>query len=265
MGAAHTSRICTTTGFALTAGPVGAFRIARASYGAMRPQERDELDDREHWGRFDTPGSTLYVAAERQTAFLEMLGQYRTAIGAERRALQKTATFLGRDLEELWEEVVREWDDNGTMKARWLPRAFREGRQIHLIDFPTGWWIDATSAETIAALHERFPSGWPTKHGTLDEVLTLGHLAGDDRVLTTAIATRLRDEVTLFDGSLPLGIEFISKHGRAGGGTGLCWAYWMRELDSGLPPAPTVRSSAAIEHDDDDLVAVQELLKIKTR
>lgn len=43
--------------------------------------------------------------------------------------------------------------------------------------------------------------------------MTLAHLTGDDRVLTTAIATALRDDVTLDDGTLPLGIRFLSKHG----------------------------------------------------
>lgn len=222
-------------------------------------------DDRQHWSRFDTPGSTLYASSDRRVAFLELLGPYRTEVAQERRTLQKTADYLGLELESLWTEVVRDWDDNGSMKARWLPRAFREGREVHQIAFPAGWWIDITTSETIAALHELFPDGWPTKDGVLEAPLTLAHLTGDDRALTTAIATKLRDEVTLDDGTLPLGIQFISKHGIPSGGSGLCWAYWMRELDSGLPPAPTASSTDAIEEDDTDLVSVQEALRIKTR
>src|SRR5699024_12614350 len=69
------------------------------------------------------------------------------------------------------------------------------------------------ATETIAALEDLLPQSWPTAEGPLEELLTLAHLTGEDRVLTTAIATALRDEVTLDDGTLPLGIRFLSKHG----------------------------------------------------
>lgn len=259
------SRICERTGLALSSGPDRAFRIARTSYGALGPPERHKADNRAHWGRFDTIGFTLYATAERRAAFLELLGPFRTVVDGERRALQKTANALDIDLEELWQQVVADWDENWAMKATWLPRAFRDGREIHEISFPEGWWVDVTAAETIAALHDLFPDGWPSNAGTLDEPLTLAHLTGDDRTLTTAISSKLRNDVELDDGSLPLGMEFTSKHGKTAGGTGRCWAYWMRELDSGLDPEPTVEDTALLEETDPDLLAVQALLKIRTR
>src|SRR5699024_7506193 len=94
--------------------------------------------------------------------------------------------------------------------------------------------ITIAATETIAALEDLLPQSWPTAEGPLEELLTLAHLTGEDRALTTAIATALRDEVTLDDGTLPLGIRFLSKHGHPAQGTGTCWAYWMRYVDRGL-------------------------------
>ena len=95
--------------------------------------------------------------------------------------------------------------------------------------------------------------------------MTLTHLTGDDRVLTTAIATGLRDEVTLDDGTLPLGIRFLSKHGHPAQGTGICWAYWMRYVDRGLDEPSTITHRTGIHDDDADLVAVQTYCKIRSR
>src|SRR5690625_7963462 len=69
------------------------------------------------------------------------------------------------------------------------------------------------ATETIPALEDLLRQSRPTAEGPLEGLLTLAHLTGEDRALTTAIATALRDEVTLDDGTLPLGIRFLSKHG----------------------------------------------------
>ncbi|RCS77839.1 hypothetical protein CIK70_12265 [Brachybacterium alimentarium] len=106
---------------------------------------------------------------------------------------------------------------------------------------------------------------YDTTEGPLEEPLTLAHLTGDDRVLTTAIATALRDEVTLDDGTLPLGIRFLSKHGHPARGTGICWAYWMRYVDRGLDEPATITHQTGIRDDDADLIAVQAYCKIKSR
>lgn len=260
-----TQRICQKTGLVLTTGPVGAVRIARESYGPLDPQARGPKSDVLEWSRYDTVGRTIYASADRTTAFMELLAPFRTQIDVERRALQPVADFLGVLLDDLWRDVVTEWDEVGTMKASWLPRAFRDGRALYTLGFPDGWWIDITASETMAALNDLSRGSWPTSHGMSDEPLTLSHITGDDRLLTTSIATVLREDVELDDGTLPLGIQFISKHGRPSAGSGLCWAYWMRDVDNGLKEPTTVSVREAIEEDDPAFVAAQVLCKIKSR
>jgi len=258
-------RICTRTGLALVAGPVSALRIARESYGPLNPVPRPPGEEPQAWSRYDTSGRTIYACADRVTAYMELLAPYRTDVNAERRALQAIADAMRKDLDALWRDIVAEWDEAGTMKASWLPRSFREGRKFYTLNFPAGWWIDITTTETIAALEGLLPHAWPTAEGLLEGPLALAHLTCDDRVLTTAIATALRDEVTLDDGTLPLGVRFLSKHGHLAQGAGTCWAYWMRYVDGGLDEPATKTHQTGIREDDADLIAVQTYCKIKSR
>src|SRR5690625_6655185 len=104
--------------------------------------------------------------------------------------------------------------------------------------------ITIAATATIAALEDLLPQSWPTAEGPLEELLTLAHLTGEDRALTTAIATALRDEATLDDGTLPLGSRFLSKHGHPAQGTGTCWAHSMRDVERGRDaPATETRQS----------------------
>lgn len=258
-------RVCAKTGLALTAGPASALRIARESYGPLSPVPRETGDDPGAWSRYDTPGRTVYATADRVTAYMELLAPYRTDVDQQRRALQPIATAMGMELEELWRDVVEEWDTSGTMKANWLPRTFREGRTLYELRFRDGWWIDITSTETIAALHGLLPPPWPMREGWLEGGLTISHLTGDDRTLTTAIATALREEVSLDDGTLPLGIEFPSKHGHPSSGTGMCWAYWMRDVDGGLTDPTTVMHGSPIRGDDGAFNQVLNFCNIRAR
>lgn len=258
-------RICTKTGLALVAGPVSALRIARESYGPLNPRPRAAAEHPDAWSRYDTIGRTIYACADRQTAYMELLAPYRTEIHEQRRALQPTADAMGMALDDLWRDIVTEWDEGGMMNASWLPRHFREGRTIYTLEFPAGWWIDITATETLTALDELRPHPWPTTHGPLDDPLTLSHVTSDDRDLTTTIARVLRSDPTLDDGTLPLGLQFTSKHGHPSGGTGTCWAYWMRDVDSGLAERARITHSAPIREDDPDLLAAQRLCKIKMR
>ncbi len=259
------TRTCAKTGLALVASPVRAYRIARSSYGPLAPPPREPDGDVRDWSRYDTIGRTVYASAEKLSAYMEMLAPYRTKVQNERRALQPVADFMGIALDDMWNDIVAEWHEAGNMKASWLPQVFREGRGMYTLRFPEGWWIDVTAIETISALHELFDGTWPTSNGQIEEPLTLAHLTGDDRVLTTAIATELRENITLDDGTLPLGIQFVSKHGVPAGQTGQCWAYWMRSVDSGLDDATEVLASEGIELNDPDFVAAQEHCKIKSR
>lgn len=260
-----TSRVCTKTGLAITAGPVHSYRIARQSFGPLSPRLRPDGGDASEWSRYDTPGRTLYSATDKLTTFMEMLAPYRTIVHENRRALQPVADVMGIALDDLWSQIVREWDEDGKMKASWLPRTFREGRSMFTLRFPAGSWIDITAIDTISAIHELFDGEFPTSEGTLREPLTLSHLTGDDRILTTAIATMLRNDVELDDGSLPLGIRFTSKHGHPAGKSEHCWAYWMRNVDSGLTEPTEVLGEEAIEEDDRDLTSAQRHCKIKVR
>jgi hypothetical protein len=149
--------LCPATGLELIEGPPpGNYRIARGSYGALAPRQREaETDgslDTSGWSRFDTVGRTHYTTDDRLTSFMELLAPYRTEINGSRRALQEDADAMGIPLEQYWEMVVDDWDQAGTMRARWLPWAWRDGRALYRVNHPNGWWVDIMSAHTLAAL-----------------------------------------------------------------------------------------------------------------
>ncbi|TFC63804.1 hypothetical protein [Cryobacterium sp. TMT2-4] len=194
---------------------------------------------------------------------MELLAPYRTEINGTRRALQKDADAMGIPLEQYWNMVVADWDEAGTMRARWLPRAWRDGRAIYRLNYPSGWWVDITSTNTLTALSEHLDdelAGLGVIGG-----LTVAHVTGEDRAITATIAGWLRDTVTLFDGTQPLGVRFISKHGHPAGGTGTCWAYWMRATDAGLDEPVEITDETAIQESDVDLKKAQAFCKIQTR
>ena len=113
--------------------------------------------------------------------------------------------------------------------------------------YPAGWWVDIMSTSTLTAL----------SHQLEDELANLGiagglaiaHITAGDRMVTTLIARWLRDTVTLFDGTQPLGIHFICTHGHPTGGTGTCGAHWMRATDAGLHEPVTVTDETPIDED----------------
>jgi hypothetical protein len=245
--------------------PVSAYRISRSSRGAFDPVPRSGGEDVTGWSRYDTIERTLYASDDKLTAYMELLAPYRTEIASKRRALQPVADFMGVPLSDLWRDIVAEWEEAGDMATKWLPRAFREGRAMYTLSFPIGSWIDITATETLAAMPELFGDRWLTADGELTDPLTLSHLTGDDRVLTTAIAAALRERIELDDGTLPLGIRFLSKHGRPSSGTGLCWAYWMREVDHGLDEPSVVTAVEPIAENDEVFKAAQAHCKIRSR
>lgn len=260
--------LCPLTGLELVDGPQsGNYRIARSSFGVLAPKEREAGSDgpldAAGWSRFDTVGHTLYSTDDRLTSFMELLAPYRTDINGARRAMQKDADAMGIPLEQYWAMVVEDWDQAGTMRARWLPRAWRDGRTIYRISYPAGWWVDIMSTSTLIALSGHLEDGLVDLGVTGG--LTVAHVTGDDRAVTTLIARWLRDTATLFDDTQPLGIRFTSKHGHPTGGTGNCWAYWMRATDAGLDEPITIFDEAAIDENDVDLTIAQEYCKIQAR
>ena len=141
---------------------------SHASHMALSAlQFRDPQSDILEWSRYDTVAA--YDLRQRRSTHCfhgaRLLAPYRTKIDAERRALQPVADFLDVPLDDLWRDVVTEWDEAGMMKAIWLPRAFRDGRALYTLSFPAGWWIDITASETMAALNQLSRGSWPTSHG----------------------------------------------------------------------------------------------------
>lgn len=257
-------RTCARTGLALTSGPVRSFRIARESYGPLDPPKRKPGSAIAQWSRYDTPGHTIYSSAEEVIAFLELLAPYRTDVANERRALQPVADALGIPLDAYWKLVCDDWAAHGSVHPLWLPQVFREGREISELQYPEGWWIDISATETMNALPDIFESVDPGE-GKRVEALTIAALTGDNREFTTMIASVLRENVQLDDGSLPMGIEFTSKHGHPSGATGRCWAYWMRDVDAGMSEPTRVLRRSPIEADNPAYLQAQALCKIRSR
>ena len=262
------TQVCAVSGLELVDSPIaGNFRIARSSFGPLAPvlrePEPDGSLDAVGWSRFDTAGRTLYSTDDRLTSFMELLAPYRTEINGARRALHKDADAMGIPLDEYWALVVADWEEAGTMRARWLPKVWRDGRAIYQLNYPPGWWVDITSATTLAALSAQLDNEL-TDVG-ITGGLTLAHVTDDDRAITTLIARHLRDTVTLFNGTQPLGIRFTSKHGHPTGGTGTCWAYWMRATDAGVDEPIDIIAEEPIDETDEDLKTAQKFCKIQTR
>lgn len=70
--------VCASTGLAYVSGPVTGYRIAKSSYGPLNPLPRSAgTTDRSAWSRFDTAGSTVYIAGDRRTAYAETLAMAR--------------------------------------------------------------------------------------------------------------------------------------------------------------------------------------------
>lgn len=254
-------RICNRTGFGLSFTPGAPVRVANETRGPFDPPPRGESEGRGGWSRFDTEGRTIYACAEKATAFMELLAPYRQKISEHRRALIPLAKALGKDVDELWADIVTDWDQQRKEDAGWLPTSFRTNRAVYTIRFPSGWWIDATASETIAALSQKFTDRLTMLH----EPLTMSHLTGGDRNLTTAIAAVLHDQVVLDDGTKPLGIEFLSKHGSSSAGSGICWAYWMSDDGKQSTSQLQVVSKDAIDPNDTDLALAQHYCGIRLR
>ncbi|TFD50706.1 hypothetical protein E3T43_17870 [Cryobacterium sp. Hh7] len=85
--------------------------------------------------------------------------------------------------DEYWAMVVADWHQAGTMRARWLPKVWREVRAIYRLNYT--WWADMTSTELRGAT-EHLDSGLTELGGT--GVLTVAHVTGDDRDITTWFA-----------------------------------------------------------------------------
>lgn len=217
-------RKCTKTGLWILDDFRTGCRIATTNRGPLDPPERLAGDDPAGWSRYDTPGSTVYISADEEIAFAEVLSSYALTLGAKH-PLQKDADFMEMSLDVYLRSVIAEWGNH--VGPGFLAKHWRDRRSIYELTLGgTGWWVDVEHPDSIAALSAGIGG---QLHGGLGLTqLTLGVLHGENRAATTMVAAWIRKQV-LDDGSLPLGIRFKSKHGG-----GDCWAYWLRRRDDGL-------------------------------
>lgn len=251
--------VCASTGLAYVSGPVTGYRIAKSSYGPMNPLPRSTgTADRSAWSRFDTPGSTVYLAGDRRTAYAETLAMAR--VGKDfRDAVAFVADQFGITVDTARSMVQEDWTRNGNMVPGWLPANWRDGRLMYTLEIirPTRW-IDLTAAESIAALNRKLGQQLDEAFGM--GTITLGTLTGENRNATTTIAEWLREQV-LDDGNYAAGVRAHSKYGG-----GLCWAYWLRRQDDRLGPDPVlVEAETEIHRADADLNYVLSLYGLDCR
>lgn len=181
-----------------------------------------EVPDRR--GRFDTIGRTVYFADQATTAFAEVLQEFR----AVRVALQADADSIGVTVEEYMTKVRTQAIANGRERPWAVSVDWQMSRCLHRVAMPAnGWWVQIDHKETLNRLG--LDLAGPLKQAGVP-LLTLSGTTGENRAVTTLLAEHVRG-LTLFDGSLPLGIQFTSKSGY-----GICWAWWDRRADDGLMP-----------------------------
>lgn len=226
------SRVCSRTKLRLVPPPSHTvYRIGKTKYGAMNPQRRGSGADRKKWGRWDTEnGRTLYVGATALAAFAEVLPYLREHLpetGLGDLFDDATQEEAGLTLAETVRAEMPCMDLRDVVVQGW-----RLDRAVYELRLPSrGWFVDVHAAESLAAINEAlFPHRRPVGD------LTLSDLAGEDRNLTSRVAEWIRSQV-LDDGTEPLGIQYVSKHG-----SNLpVYAVWLRALDDGkrLSSEPT--------------------------
>lgn len=245
--------LCPTTGLYLVGGRRNGLRVATESWGPLNPPERVAGDDPVGWNRYDTPGSTVYLADTPEIAYSEVLSPFALKLG-QVHPLQKDADFFGMALEEYLGQMQSEWN---AMVPGCLPAHWRHRRRLYNTTLQgTGWWIDIEHPESLAVIGRGIGNRLRNEAGI--ERMTLGVLLGEQRFITTLIGQWIRG-LKLHDGSAALGIRFHSKHGG-----GYCWAYWLRRKDDGLPGDPlSADAGQDIDMDDPALQAVARRFRIQ--
>lgn len=223
-------RVCAATGLALVASAGrDVWRIQKRSYGAMNPLVPTDLGDVGAWGRWDVlDHRTIYAGATAQGAYLETLQSLRLDPGASPRL----GDLFDHDDEAgqtLLDAVTQEWEKcfGGFIPGR-IPSSWRHQRALYRLRLPRdGWLVDVGHSDSVAAVAQHLPEQLEVLNVS---ALTLEHIHGTDRALTTAIAEWIHGLV-LDDGSLPHGIRYNSKWGNEQA----CYAIWLRAIDDGKP------------------------------
>lgn len=213
-------RTCSRTGLRLLPAEEGyGYHVGKTSYPAISAPERSVGQSRRGWNRYDTIGSTFYVAQTRACAFAEVLASYKRLNGRHD-SLAVDAAFQGMSLEQYVEEVSREWAERDFMGLGALPASWRFTRAVYPIALPEqGWWVEVEHPDSVSVL-ERIAEAFLADHAV--DALDTSVLRSGNRVVTTGLAEILRG-ARLDDGSSPLGVHFGSKHGG-----GWCKAIWLR-------------------------------------
>jgi hypothetical protein len=213
------SRVCARTGLRLIADrEEQCFRVAKTGYGPTSAPERATSDNPSLWSRYDSPGRTLYVAGDQETAYAEVLSPFKRQLGSTD-PLQADAEALGLTRDEFLEEVAGQWRERAFHGLGAVPGEWRLDRDMYRITVSGGGWlIDIEHPDSIAAL-ERLFENQLTRQGV--HSLTTAILRGEDRNVTAALAAGLR-RIQVDDGSQAIGIHYGSKFG----GT-WCRALWL--------------------------------------
>ncbi|WP_051441624.1 RES domain-containing protein [Arthrobacter sp. H14] len=220
-----TGRRCASTGLWLNTGFTTGYRVARTTYGGLNPPTRVAGSDRQGWGRYDTPGSTVYLAGEVETAFREVIAPFTLGLQGNS-ALQKDADFLGMPLPAFIRDFKSYWEESSYMNTGCLPTQWRTSRDLYQVQVPASEaWVDIEHPSSLAAIRSAIGAGLAADTG-IDSV-SLAEVHAPDREVTTRIAEWLRTLV-LDDGRQPAGVTYSSKLG------GRCYAYWLRRRDEGL-------------------------------
>ena len=222
-------KICSATGLGLIAAQRGtAWRITKDAYVQTSGITGVLVNDRvgllppgtpDRRGRYDTQGRTVYFADTAKTALAEVLQHLRVKVVS----LAKDAAAVGMDTQDYRQALTDDLHSRGLPGPGEVSVDWQLASSLYEVHLPaTGWWVVIDCPATLNALSDTMGGSVPP--------LTLGHVIGDNRALTTQLAQVVRESV-LEDGSLPLGIVFPSKTAY-----GRCWAWWNRRADDNLNP-----------------------------
>ncbi|MBI9115652.1 RES domain-containing protein [Sanguibacter sp. YZGR15] len=203
--------------YTLRSGPLSS--LVNRHVGRLPP------DVNESRGRFDTLGRTVYFGDSPECCFAEVLQGFRMS----REMQAADAQAAGQDVDQYLHDITADALSNDIDPPWAVSGDWQASRSLLHIRMPLeGWWVQIDHPDTLNALNDALAADLRTLGVGL---LTSSIATSENRPATTLIAQHVR-ELTLEDGSLPLGISFRSKteYGR-------CLAWWNRREDDDLLPA----------------------------